>query len=114
MYSDEPCMGLCKGLRDQMDDDAKGLKCLRGLSQKDMEILVTDMDETAGGFVDDNAIETSGSHGDMPPWLMKAGKLWNQIKTQSGKAQAETHQSGQGELGRYQGHESRGQLPWLG
>ena len=67
LYPDELCVEMCKGLRDQMDYDARGLKRLGELSQKDMEALVRVMVETAGGFVDDNAIEMYGSRTDLPP-----------------------------------------------
>ena len=32
LHPDELCMEMCKGFRDQMDYDAKGLKCLDELS----------------------------------------------------------------------------------
>ena len=36
LYLHELCIEMCKGLREQLDYDAKGLKCLGELSQKDM------------------------------------------------------------------------------
>ena len=68
LYPDELCMEMCRGLKDQMAYDAKGLKCLGELSRKEMEGLVRDMVETAANFIEESITdETSGSHGDSPP-----------------------------------------------
>ena len=56
-------MEMCRGLKDQIEYEATGLKRLGKLRQLDMEELIRDME-----FVSDNiADETSGSHGDLPP-----------------------------------------------
>ena len=61
-------MEMCRGLKDQMVYDAKGLKCLGELSRKDMERVYRDMVETAADFIEENITdEISGSHGDSPP-----------------------------------------------
>ena len=61
-------MEMCRGLKDQIEYDATGLKCLGELRQLDMEELIRDMVETAEELVSDNiADETSGPRGDLPP-----------------------------------------------
>ena len=61
-------MEMCRGLKEQMEYDATGLKCLGELRQLEMEEFIRDMVETAEECVIDNiADETSGSHGDLPP-----------------------------------------------
>ena len=68
LYTDELCMDMCRGLKDQMEYDATGLKCLGELGQLGMEELIREMVETVEEFIIDNiADETSGSHGDLPP-----------------------------------------------
>ena len=67
-YPDLLCIETCKGLREQIEYDAKGLKCFGELSKKEAEDLIRDMVETAKDFIDEDiADETAGSHGDLPP-----------------------------------------------
>ena len=68
LYPDHLCMAMCRGLKDQIEYDATGLKCLGELGQLGMGELIRDMAETAEEFIIDNIVdETSGSHGDLPP-----------------------------------------------
>ena len=68
LYPDELCMEMCRGLKDQIEYDATGLKCFGELTQVEMKELIRDMVETAEELVNDNiADETPGSHGDLPP-----------------------------------------------
>ena len=61
-------MEMCRCLKDQMEYDATGLKCLGQLGQLEMEELIRDIVETAEEFAFDNiANETLGSHDDLPP-----------------------------------------------
>ena len=61
-------MEMCKGLKKQIEYDAKGLTCCGELSKKEAEDLIRDMVETAKDFIDEDiADETIGSHGDLPP-----------------------------------------------
>ena len=47
LYPDELCMEMCKGLKEQIECDAKGMKCLGELSKKEAEDFIRDMIETA-------------------------------------------------------------------
>ena len=75
-------MEMYRGLKDQIEYDDTGLKYFGELGQRDTEKLIRDMVETAEEFGNDNiADETSGSLGDLPPWLMKAGERQTKTKT---------------------------------
>ncbi len=61
-------MEMCKGLKEQIEYDCKGSKCLGEMSLVETEELIIAMTETAKDFVDENiTCETIGSHGDLPP-----------------------------------------------
>ena len=67
LYPDELCMEMCQGFIEQIEHDAKGLKCLGGLSKTETEELIQDMIDTATDFFSEEvADETIGSHGDLP------------------------------------------------
>ena len=68
LYPHELCIEMCKGLRDQIEHDRKGLKCLGDRNEKELVELVNGMLETAERWVEeDKANEIEGSHGDFPP-----------------------------------------------
>ena len=82
LFPDELCMQMCKGLKEQIEYDAKGLKRLGELSKKGTEDLIRDMVETANDFIDENFVdETTGSLGDLPPCLLKAREQMSEINT---------------------------------
>ena len=61
LYPDELCMEMCKGLKEQIEYDSKGLKCLGDVSLVETEELIIAMTETAKDFVDENiTCETIG------------------------------------------------------
>ena len=54
-------MEMCKGLKEQIEYDAKGLKCLGELRNKETEDFIRNMVETTNNFIDENiADETTG------------------------------------------------------
>ena len=66
LYPDELCMEMCRGLKEQLEYDATGLKCLGELGQLGLEELIRDMVATAEDFVEEDiACENIGSHGDV-------------------------------------------------
>ena len=82
-------MEMCKGLREQIEYDAKGLTCLGELSERDMGGLIRDMVETAKDFIDEIfADEMTGSHGDLFPMTDEAGEQMSKITMQQGNAQS--------------------------
>ena len=61
-------MEMCKGIKEQIDYDRKGLKCLGELNENELVELVKGMVETAERWVgEDKVNEIQGSHGDLPP-----------------------------------------------
>ena len=47
-------MEMCKGLKEQIEYDAKGLQCLGELSKNEAEDLIRDMVETAKDFINED------------------------------------------------------------
>ena len=67
LYPDELCMEMCKGFRDQIEYNRKGLKCLGELNEKELVELVNGMLGTAERWAEeDEAYEIEGPHGDLP------------------------------------------------
>ena len=59
---------MCRGLKDQIAYNGRGLKCLGELNKNDAQKLVEVMLDAASKFIEeDNVIENIGSHGDSPP-----------------------------------------------
>ena len=63
LYPDELCKEVCLGLKDQIEYDNKGLKCLGSLDEKELKQMVDDMVDTAEEFAkDSHGSEEASNH----------------------------------------------------
>ena len=74
IYTEDLCRTICRGIRRQVDYDAKGLKCMGSIDKGGLETLIKDMIDTAEEYLDQHD-DPNGSRGELPPTTDEAGRV---------------------------------------